>query len=70
MCFGALFGLWGRRKAIRTVEQRVPPRFLDAVSRTVGGFIDEVNAAQEESRRAATRAASIEVDARVREADK
>jgi len=67
MLCGALFGLWGRRKAINKVEQHVPPKLLNAVVRSVRSFADEVARTQEESKRTAARKASIDAEARIRE---
>ncbi len=64
---GAVLGLWGRRKAIHTVERHVPPRVIDAVAGTVREFLDDVARAQEESRRAANRATALDTDGVVKD---
>jgi hypothetical protein len=47
---GAALGLWGRKKAVNTVERYVPPAVVNRINSSVKGFMDDVSTAQRDGK--------------------
>ena len=52
MGFGAFLALWGRRKAVQTVDRYVPKVVVEKTADSVKALVGQVAAAQEEAKAA------------------